>query len=312
MNNLYLILLFFIFSVVFAIVFFIFLKIANLSIDSRISRIKLQTLREGISRELETSSWIKFYLDKLVKLSSSGDAREVSPLKLQFLRAGYHNDSTAFYYFVFKSIFTISFLILSILFFLIEGNHNHFLTYVVCIFCAGFGYYLPNLWIRHKVNFRKEQIFQTFPDAIDLIRICVSSGLSLDASIARVGNELSLTSKTLSQEFHILSLELRAGATRENALKNFASRTGVEDIQALVSMLIQSGRFGISVAESLRVHAKGLRTKRRLKAQEIAAKIPAKLSIPMILCIFPSLFVVILGPSVLGVVRMLMPIMANK
>jgi tight adherence protein C len=167
------------------------------------------------------------------------------------------------------------------------------------------------LWLRYRIKARKEQIFNTFPDALDLIRICVSSGLGLDAAIARVGNELSISSKALSEEFHQLNLELRAGATRENALKNLATRSGVEDIQSLVSMLIQSIRFGTSVSESLRIHAEGLRSKRKLKAQEAAAKIPAKLSIPMILCIFPALFVVILGPSVLRILHILQPVIQS-
>ena len=163
----------------------------------------------------------------------------------------------------------------------------------------------------YRTKARQRQIFDSFPNALDLMRVCISAGLGLDAAIDRVGKELRIESKALAEEFHTLNLELRTGATHENALKNLATRTGVEDIRALVGMLIQTEHFGTSVAEALRVHADGLRSKRTLRAQEAAAKIPVKLTIPMILCIFPALMVVVLGPAILSISSIMFPAMSG-
>lgn len=140
------------------------------------------------------------------------------------------------------------------------------------------------------------------------MRVCVGAGLGLDAAIARVGQEIAINSVALAEEFKELNLELRAGVSRQEALRNMAERTGVEDVGSLVAMLIQSERFGTSVSESLKVHAEALRVKRKMMAQEAAGKIPVKLTIPMILCIFPAIFVVILGPAIIGVIRALNPV----
>mgnify|MGYP000423216712 FL=1 len=145
----------------------------------------------------------------------------------------------------------------------------------------------------------------SFPDALDLVRICVGCGLGLDAAITRVGEEIRLVSPELAEEFEQLSLELRAGSSRENALSNLAMRTGLKDIEALVAMLKQASRFGTNVTEALLIFSADLRAKRKTRAQEIAAKIPVKISMPIILCIFPALFVVILGPAIISLVNTL-------
>lgn len=305
--------LFLIFMLFFGITFLIFWLISNKNIDKRLERIKKQTMSEGIIRPSRSLPWAQNMIERLVKFSMPKGSWDASPMKLQFLRAGFRSETAVFLYYASKTVLAVSLFLIIFAYLYIAFPENDFLyTGLLSIVLSAGGYYLPNLYLSLKIKKRKQQIFETFPDALDLIRICVSSGLGLDAAISRVGRELSITSKGLSEEFHQLSLELRAGATRENALKNLANRTGVEDIHSLVSMLIQSERFGTSVAESLRVHAEGLRSKRKLQAQETAAKIPAKLSIPMILCIFPALFVVILGPSVLGIIRMLEPIISNR
>jgi tight adherence protein C len=139
------------------------------------------------------------------------------------------------------------------------------------------------------------------------MRVCVEAGLGLDAAIERVGREMALESSALAEEFHLVTLELRAGASRADALRNLAVRVGLEDIDAMVSMLVQADRFGTSIAESLRVHSDALRTKRRLLAEEKAAKLPVTLLFPLIFCIFPALLTVLLGPAVITVVRVLLP-----
>ena len=312
MNPLFLISLFSIIFIVFGGIFLFTWKISNHSIDRRLQHLKKYSIEAGGAPSQANKNWRDSLMKDLVKLSMPNGKWDTSPLRMHFWRAGYPHQEAVFVYYGLKTLLCIILFILAIIYCFIFLTDNDLPSkLLLSLVFAGIGYYLPNLWLRYRIKARKEQIFNTFPDALDLIRICVSSGLGLDAAIARVGNELSISSKALSEEFHQLNLELRAGATRENALKNLATRSGVEDIQSLVSMLIQSIRFGTSVSESLRIHAEGLRSKRKLKAQEAAAKIPAKLSIPMILCIFPALFVVILGPSVLRILHILQPVIQS-
>jgi len=312
MNLLYLGTLFCIIFIVFGGIFIITWKISNQSIDRRLLHLKKYSLESGVVQSQVKVNWRDRWMKDLVKLSMPKEKWESSPLRIHFWRAGYPHQETVFIYYGFKTILCIIFFLTAIIYcYLFRTEYDFTAKLFLGLICAGIGYYLPNLWISYRIKKRKERIFDTFPDALDLIRICVSSGLGLDAAIARVGSELSISSKALSEEFHQLNLELRAGATRENALKNLASRTGVDDIRSLATMLIQSMRFGTSVAESLKIHAEGLRSIRKLKAQEAAAKIPAKLSIPMILCIFPALFVVILGPSILRILQLIQPSVTN-
>jgi tight adherence protein C len=171
---------------------------------------------------------------------------------------------------------------------------------------ATVGYFIPNIYLARRISSRKREVFESFPDAMDLIIVCVESGLGLDSAMSKVGQEMYKRSPILGAELHLVNLELRAGSTRERALKNLAIRTGVEEIEGLVATLVQSDRFGTSVADSLRVHADTLRTKRRLRAEEAAAKIALKLLIPLTFCIFPALLVVLLGPAVLSISHALM------
>lgn len=161
---------------------------------------------------------------------------------------------------------------------------------------ASLGWVLPDLLLRWQRARRQAALFRSFPDALDLLRICVQAGLGLDAAIERVGREMRLASPILSEEWRLTGLELRAGASRALALRHLADRVGLADIDALVAMLIQADRFGTRMAEALQIHADALRTQRRLRAEENAAKLPVKLLIPLVFCIFPALLTVMLGP----------------
>jgi tight adherence protein C len=187
---------------------------------------------------------------------------------------------------------------------------NLFLMLLVLL--AAIGYFLPNALLERQIAHRQREIFENFPDAIDLMTVCVEAGLGLDAAIGRVGEEMRMKSPTLANELHLVTLELRAGGTRAQALRNLALRTGVEEVDTLVAMLIQADRFGTSVADSLRVHSDSLRTKRRLRAEEAAAKIPLKLLFPLIFFIFPSMLLVLLGPAFISIYRILLPTLAGQ
>ena len=178
---------------------------------------------------------------------------------------------------------------------------QHFL--VLVIFFAAAGFYLPDVFLYRRSQIRKKKIFEGFPDALDLMVVCVEAGMGLDAAIKRVGDEMAIKSKVLSEEFRMLSLELRAGKPRADALRNLAMRTDLEDVASLVTLLIQTDKFGTRVAQALRVHSDAMRTKRYQRAEEIAGKLPVKMVFPLIFFIFPSLFVTIIGPAVIRIYR---------
>lgn len=168
------------------------------------------------------------------------------------------------------------------------------------------GWYLPDLVLRLRILHRQELLLDGFPDALDLMVVCVEAGMGLDAALTRVGEEMRLRSRVLSDEFRLLSLELRAGKLRREALRNLAVRTGLEEIASFVSLLVQTDRFGTSVAQALRVHSDAMRVKRTQRAEEIAAKLPVKLVFPLVFFIFPSIFVVVVGPAIIKVYRSLL------
>ena len=176
---------------------------------------------------------------------------------------------------------------------------------------ATLAYYLPNLVLTHLVELRQRQIFENFPDAADLMLVCVESGLGLDAALQRVTDEIRLKSLALAEELQLVTLEIRAGSTRAEALRNLARRTGVEEVVTFSTMLVQADRFGTSMGDSLRVFSEEMRSRRRFRAEELAAKIPLKLLFPLVFFIFPSLMLVLLGPAFIQVYRVLIPTMGG-
>jgi tight adherence protein C len=173
-------------------------------------------------------------------------------------------------------------------------------TLVGALYFAFFGYYLPDIWLRIRTARRRKKIFNGLPDTLDLLVVCVEAGMGLDAAISRVGEEIRFTDRELSDELRLLNLELRAGKTRLEALRNLARRVNLEDMNSLVTLLVQTEKFGTSIAQALRVYSDTFRTKRY---QELAAKLAVKLLFPLIFFIFPAIFVVILGPAVIQIIQ---------
>jgi len=174
---------------------------------------------------------------------------------------------------------------------------------VMTILCAVAGFYLPDLLIQYAIKRRQEKIRLGFPDALDLMVVCVEAGMGLDQTIKRIADEMKLTNTAISDEFGLMNLEMRAGRSRQDAMHNLAERTGIEEVRSLVTLLIQTEKFGTSIAQALRVHSDSMRTKRRQKAEEMAIKLPVKMLFPLILFIFPALFVVIVGPAAIRIYR---------
>jgi tight adherence protein C len=172
---------------------------------------------------------------------------------------------------------------------------------------SGLGYLLTGMALARMAKKRQHRIRLGMPDALDLLVVSVEAGLGLDQAIQRVGEEIAFAHADLSEELRLVNLELRAGKGRTDALKALADRTGVDDLASLVAMLVQTDRFGTSVAQSLRVHAETMRTKRRQRAEEAAAKTGVKMVFPLVFCIFPAIWVVTIGPAAIKFVQVLMP-----
>lgn len=173
---------------------------------------------------------------------------------------------------------------------------------------GGLGFILPRFILKRMIRDRQNRIRLGLPDALDLTVICVEAGLALDQALMRVGQDLHHAHPDLSDEFHLVNLEMRAGKPRSEALRNLVERTGVDDIRSLVGTLIQTDRFGTSVAQALRVHSDSLRTERRQRAEEQAAKTTIKMVPPLVIFILPSIIFVTIGPAVIQLVRQLSPV----
>jgi len=245
-------------------------------------------------------------MSRIGRSVSPRKSQEYSAMKLKFLRAGIRRPNAQAVFWGFKCVLALllplGFLSLRVAAIKLMPAG---LTMAACVILALVGFYLPDAWLEARVRKRKETIRRGLPDALDLLVVCVEAGMGLDAAMNRVAEEIALTNKTLSDELKLFNLEIRAGKQRQDAMKNMAARIDLEDVTSLATLLIQTDKFGTSLAQTLRVYSDTFRTKRFIKAEEIAAKLPVKLMFPMILFIFPALFVVILGPSVVRLLQFL-------
>lgn len=304
----------FLFLVFVVITYSTFIIISRSWVEKSINH-RLQAIREKMGNEYHPfrsrfELAAQRFLAELIKFSKPSEDWETSTIRTRMINSGYKTELDALFFYGYKTLCTFTFpLICLTILAILDGPLLSVKGLFFLIASAASGYYLPDLWLYQKSRIRQREITESFPNALDLMRVCVNAGLGLDAAIERVGRELKIESKSLADEFHTLNLELRTGSTRERALRNLAERTGVEDVNSLVSMLIQTEHFGTSVGDALRVHAEGLRLKRNMRAQEAAAKVPVKLTVPMILCIFPALMVVVLGPAIISIGHTVLPVM---
>ena len=279
------------------------------------TRLKQAVGEAPAEQENSQSAWrekIVSALSPAGKLTVPKEGWENSLLRQRFMQAGIRKDQAVLFFFAAKTLLTFA---LPIVFMLAAGLGSVSVSLngamVAILGLAAVGYYAPNIWLGRRIAFRQREMFEALPDAIDLMTVMVEAGLGLDAAIVRVGQELGPRSPILEEELRLVGLELRAGASREQALTNLARRSGVEELDLLVAVLVQTDRFGTSMAESLRVHSDTLRTKRRLRAEEAAAKIALKLLFPLIFCIFPSVMIVLMGPAVISIYRVFIPIVGG-
>lgn len=272
---------------------------------------RLREFTAGDARPARSDRWVKWfaYVSRPIgKLSAPEEGFEKSSLKLRFAHAGIRNPAAPTVFFGVKTLLTLGLPMLAFAGLSLAGSTlrgNNLLMIILLMACIG--YYGPNAWLSGKVTRRQREIFESFPDALDLMTVCVEAGLGTESALMRVAEDMQFKSPVLSEEMRLVNLELRAGADREKALRNFAIRTGVDEVDGFVTMISQAERFGTSIAASLRIHADMLRTRRRQKAEEAAAKIALKLLFPLMFCIFPSLMVVLMGPAMIQVYRILLP-----
>jgi tight adherence protein C len=219
---------------------------------------------------------------------------EVSVTQQRLIRAGYRRDSAINLFYGAKVLVPVALCVLA----LVSGiaRSNAFFVYALAL---GLGFLAPDFWLGRRIAARQKQIRLGLPDALDLMVICIEAGLSMDQATARTAEELRLAQPAISDELGIVVLEQRAGRPRSDAWKQFAERTGVDSVRNLVSVLVQSEQLGTSVAKTLRVHSDTLRTQRRQRVEEQAAKTTIKLVFPLVFFIFPSLFLVTLGPALI-------------
>jgi tight adherence protein C len=184
-------------------------------------------------------------------------------------------------------------------------GRGYLFTAIAASWLAAVGWIVPPFYLRYRVKNRQKQIIRALPDTLDMMVVCVEAGLALNQAMLRVSEEIVNVSPLMGEQLALVNLEIRAGTAREEALRNLGDRTGVADIRSLVTMLIQTDRFGTSIATALRVHADTLRSKRRQRAEEAAAKTTIKLIFPLVFFVFPAMFVVILGPALITIVRTL-------
>jgi tight adherence protein C len=179
--------------------------------------------------------------------------------------------------------------------------------YISLVIAAALGLYLPNIFIRAKADRRQREIINAFPDALDLMLVCVEAGLGLEAAFARVGQEMTETHPLLAEQLGAVVLELRAGRSREDALRRMADRAGADEIRAFATLLIQSTKLGSSIAQTLRIYASEMRERRRMRAEEKAHRLPVLLSIPLVVCMLPTMIGVLMLPAVIRVMRTVWP-----
>ncbi|MEO8521979.1 MAG: type II secretion system F family protein [Acidobacteriota bacterium] len=233
-------------------------------------------------------------------------AKESGGLKLRLVQAGYRREEALTMFFGIRIVFALALFGLFSTSFVMKPN----LTFALG--GLALGYLLPGMVLARLAKRRAHRIRLSLADMLDLLVVSVEAGLGLDQAISRVGTELAFAYPELSDELRLINLELRAGKARSEALRNLADRTGVDDLSALVTMLIQTDKFGTSVAQSLRVYSETLRTKRRQRAEEQAAKTGVKMVFPLVFCIFPAVWVVTIGPAAIKFVTVLFPLIENS
>ncbi len=280
--------------------FFVFLPNKAAAIDRRLEELTL-----GRDEEEKPKFQALVALFKRVGEKVPRSPKELGPLRLRLVQAGYRREEAITIFFGVRVMFAL------VLFMFFSSSILARPNMTMALAGLGVGYVLPGMGLARMAKRRAHKIRLALADALDLLVVSVEAGLGLDQALSRVGAELAFAYPQLSDELRLINLELRAGKPRAEALRNLADRTGVDDLSSLVTMLIQTDKFGTSVAQSLRVYSETLRTKRRQRAEEAAAKTGVKMVFPLVFCIFPAIWVVTIGPAAIRFMTVLFPMIDN-
>jgi tight adherence protein C len=237
-----------------------------------------------------------------------------SSFRRKLVQAGYASPSAVSIFFTLRIIgaFAVPTLTLFALPFLVSPMPDPSGLAIIGLIAAITGFYLPNLWVQYRIDVRQDEARQGFPDALDMLLVCVEAGLSLAAALNRVGQEIGGARPLLGEHFRLVALEMQAGKSREQALRNMADRIGIDECRSLVTLLLQSEALGTSIGHSLRVHAEDMRRKRLVRAEERGNKLPAKMTIPLVCFILPALLSVIMTPLIITFIRVVAPALAGN
>jgi tight adherence protein C len=270
------------------------------AIDRRLEELTL-------ARDEEVKPRYQSLIGMLKRLGEKAPKRlnEMGSLRLRLVQAGYRRDEALTIFFGIRVAFALG------LFAIFASSIFARPNIALALGGLGLGYILPGMVLARMAKRRSHRIRLSLADMLDLLVVSVEAGLGLDAALQRVGQELAFAYPELADELRLINLELRAGKPRAEALRNLADRTGVDDLGSLVTMLIQTDKFGTSVAQSLRVYSETLRTKRRQRAEEAAAKTGVKMVFPLVTCIFPAIWVITIGPAAIKFVTVLFPLVES-
>ena len=268
---------------------------------------RLEELTLGHVPEDEAKPRLQSLVEVFKRLGEKAprSAKELGSLRLRLVQAGYRREEALTIFFGIRVAFALA------LFLLFSTSMIARPNMTMALAGLGAGYVLPGMVLARLAKRRAHRIRLALADALDLLVVSVEAGLGLDQAMSRVGSELAFAYPELSDELRLINFELRAGKPRAEALRNLAVRTGVDDLSSLVTMLIQTDKFGTSVAQSLRVYSETLRTKRRQRAEEAAAKTGVKMVFPLVFCIFPAIWVVTIGPAAIRFMTVLVPMIDN-
>jgi len=301
-----------IFILLFATVFLILFGIHQSTQGYREKR-DIKKRLEGMGGDLEEINIIEtspeesrfaHFLGTLGKFLAPKKEGNISEMRRLFIRAGYRDPKALAFFFGLKVLLALSLfaaVLLAKLFFWQKMAPAGFAY--LSIILAILGFYLPNFWMKLRISRRKEKIQKGLPDALDMMVVCVEAGTGLDAALNRTAEEMKKTNDALAEELGLVNLEIRAGKPRQEALKNLAWRTNLEDVSNLTTLLIQTEKFGTSIAQALRVHSDLMRTRRFQRAEELAQKMPIKLIFPLALFIIPMFLLITLGPALLSLIK---------
>lgn len=300
---------------IFAAILFISLAVQSYMTSRYAVRRRIDTAATGEQAPLQLrlrdkggdDVWSRF-VREIGKSDLLGDAKKTGVLRAQMVKAGIRHPLAPSIFILVRGLLALS-LPSIYLYYSPEISRAVDIANIlfVALILTAFGLYAPKLWLVQRIARREREILNGFPDALDLMTVCVEAGLGIDASFNRVGKELWRAHPLLAEEFAMVGVELRAGQSREEALRRMADRTGVDELRSFVTLLIQSNKLGASIAQSLNVYAAEMRDKRMMKAEEKAHRLPVLLTVPLMFFILPVMVAAVLLPGIIVIVRKVLP-----